>query len=157
MMANTHAANVAKPPVAGAAVDGGVADPLAFVKDTYAAYAKGNVAPPPIVAEAVYSPRLQAAFAKDLKDAGGEMGRLDFDYWTAAQDYELGAVTVTQERATADKREIVARFTNMDTPTVNHFDFVRHGDRWMLDEVRSDPNAANDSSGWTLSKILTGI
>ena len=136
--------------VPAAAQQRGVADPRAFVEQVYRSGLEGERDP----AENVYSERLRALFADEARDAGGEIGRLDFDYWTSAQDYQVSNVRVTEEAVDgrADRRIVIAEFLNYDQPVANRFYFERVGTRWFLDDVRNV--AAASDGGWTLSLIL---
>ncbi len=152
--ANASMTPVDKAPAPATGTD--IADPLAFVRKIYAGYAPGAGDPPPLIADASLSPRLRALFAKDRAGADG-VGNLDFDYWVAGQDYDLSPVVLAVEPGTAEgRRTIIARFRNMGAPIVNRFDFVRAGDRWLLDDVRNQAMPASESSGWILSTILAG-
>ena len=128
----------------------GVEDPRGFVENVYATALDGQGDP----AANVYSDRLRALFADESSDAGGEIGRLDFDYWTSAQDYQVSNVRVTEEEVygRSDRRIVIASFLNYDVPVTNRFYFERVGGRWFLDDVRNV--AAQAEGGWTLSLLL---
>jgi hypothetical protein len=127
-----------------------ISDPLAFVSDVYKHFAKPSPASstyqPP---DDIYTPRLQKLIRDDRKRAKGEVGCLDFDFWVNGQDWELKNVKVTAAAAGPDRKTIIARFINIDTPEEIHFDFRQIGGRWLLDDVHSVKNTP-----WTLSEIL---
>jgi hypothetical protein len=135
-------------PAAGA--PRGVADPRAFVESVY----RTGLSDGDDEAEPVYSRRLAALFAADRRDAGGEVGRIDFSYWTSSQEFEIRSVRVTEEpvERRADRRVIVADVDNMGQRVLNRFYFERTGGRWFLDDVRNVE--APGDGGWTLSLIL---
>ena len=139
-------------PAAQQQAERGVEDPLAFVAETYRAYRREPNGPDwPAFA---YSDRLRALFdAYDAWTAQHQdlVGSLDFDWWTNAQDWELGPVMLTETRERPDRRTITARFSNAGTPVVNRFIFVRQGTRWYLDEV---VNGERGEEGWMLSDLL---
>lgn len=155
------AANVAAPaspasaaaPAPAESAERGVEDPRAFVESTYEAYNVDPDAPPEEPAFA-YSERLRRLFeayedwARQHDDL---VGSLDFDWWMNAQDWGPVEVQLAEEPEGADRRTIVARFSNYGTPVVNRFRFVREGERWYLDDVVNGDGAAE---GWTLSQLL---
>lgn len=138
-------------PVAAARARG-VADPRAFVEGVYRTGLRNG----PGQVEHSYSDRLRALFADQRRDAGNSVGRLDFDYWSNSQDPEISNVRVTaqQVEGRADRRIVVARFANGGRPQVNRFFFERVNGRWFLDDVRNEPEAGVEASGWTLSLLL---
>ena len=126
-----------------------ISDPAKFVADVYAHYAKVKDYSAPTD---VYSPRLAALVALDSKEAGGEVGRLDFDPWTNAQDDQIGDVTVkAQPVENASSREIVvAKFKNIGKPETIVFYFEKTKTGWQLDDMQ----APSGEQPWTLSVIL---
>ena len=133
---------------AGAAPATRIDDPAKFVMENYARIAKNSDYQTP---DDVYSPRLAALFALDQKEAGGEVGRLDFDPWTNAQDFKLSSVKVTSAPVDSapDRKTVVAKFKNIGTAEEIHFYFERTKAGWKIDDMRS---AAGQL--WTLSLIL---
>lgn len=130
----------------------GVADPRAFIEGVYRTGLRDGPGP----VEHAYSDRLRALMADQQRDAGNSVGRLDFDYWSNSQDPEIANVRVAAQpvEGRADRRIVVARFTNGGRPQVNRFYFERSAGRWFLDDVRNEPEAGVEGSGWTLSLIL---
>ena len=125
-----------------------IADPTTFVRTTYQKLAKDqNYAPP----EDIYTPRLAALIALEKKEAGGEVGRIDFEFWTNAQDWSLKDVKVSGEpvEGTKDREVVTAKFKNIDRNEEIHFYFEKTKTGWQLDDASS---ASKD--GWTLSLIL---
>jgi len=132
----------------------GVADPRAFVAATYARYQAHPDTPPRDQSHA-YSPRLRRLF--NTYDAwqrahDGEVGSIDFDWWTNAQDYQLRHVRVTERRESAARRWVIASFVNMDRHDQVRFLFVRLNGRWYLDDAMQGTGRGGD--GWTLSALL---
>jgi hypothetical protein len=141
-------------PAAASAQARGVDDPRAFVAATYAAYARRANDPPAEPAHA-YSPRLRALFAGYERWARAHddlVGSLDFDWWVNAQDWEISGVAVTAGPGGANRRTILARWTNYGRRDSSNFLFVRIGRRWYLDDVVNGPGSQPD--GWTLSALL---
>ncbi len=135
-------------PVAAAPAATVITDPAKFVTENYARIAKNPDYQTP---DDVYSPRLAALFALDSKEAGGEVGRLDFDPWTNAQDFKLSSVKVTSSpvESAPDRETVVAKFKNIGSAEEIHFYFERTKAGWKIDDMRS---AAGQM--WTLSLIL---
>jgi len=131
----------------------GVTDPRAWVASVYARHNEPERQGDP--AEHVYSERLRALFALERREAGEELGRLDFDYWSSSQDDSINSVRVTEEEVfqAPDRKVVIANFRNYDQPVTHHFYFERVGGRWFLDDVRHIGGGENDG-GWTLSVIL---
>jgi len=126
-----------------------ISDPAKFVADVYAHYAKVKDYSPPTD---VYSPRLAALFALDTKEAGGEVGRIDFDPWTNAQDFQISAVSVKAQPVdnTKDREIVVAKFKNIGKPETILFYFEKAKSGWQLDDMQ----APGGDQPWTLSVIL---
>jgi hypothetical protein len=126
-----------------------ISDPKTFVQETYRRLATDNDYAPP---QGIYTPRLQQLFDLEAREAGGEVGRIDFDFWTNAQDWELHDIKVSSEpvEGAPGRRIVTARFRNLDRNEVILFYFQKIGTRWLLDDVRSD----GGTERWVLSIIL---
>ena len=124
-------------------------NPEVFVRGVYAHIAKtpSNYQEP----DDIYSDRLKSLFALDSKEAGGEVGRIDFDFWTNSQDSELAGVRVSSSpvESAPMRRTVVAKFKNIGKPEEIHFYFERDAHGWHLDDARSA-----GAEPWTLSLIL---
>jgi len=121
-------------------------DPVKFVTATYAATVGKKPEP-----DDIYTPRLDALFKLDTKEAGGEVGRIDFDFWMNGQDGTVSGVTVSKVDVDNAKGRmiVVAKFKNEKTPNEIHFYFERTAAGWKLDDARS---MAGDP--WVLSLML---
>jgi hypothetical protein len=133
-------------PVSAATV---IADPAVFVRQVYDRLARGVSEAPP---DDIYSPRLQALWADEARDAAGEVGRIDFLFWINGQDGTVSHVRIRTApvEGRADRQIVSVRFRNGARPEALDFYFERLDGAWRLDDVvslaRSDP--------WTLSVIL---
>ncbi|MEI9888797.1 MAG: hypothetical protein WDN08_20305 [Rhizomicrobium sp.] len=121
-------------------------DPVTFVKAIYATTVGKKPTP-----DDIYTPRLDALFKLEQKEAGGEVGRIDFDFWMNAQDGAISGVNISKaDVENAPGRVVViAKFKNEKTPNEIHFYFEKTPAGWKLDDARSllgEP--------WTLSLIL---
>src|SRR5215469_12895216 len=90
-------------------------DPEKFIRTVYGQFEKQHDYHEP---DDVYSDRLKSLFALDSKEAGGEVGRLDFDPWIDAQDWEIKNVKVTSEpvELAPSRRVVIATFKNIGRP-----------------------------------------
>jgi hypothetical protein len=124
-------------------------DPKAFVSDVYRRLIvsqSGHDYTPP---DDIYSARLAKLFRDDRRRAKGEVGCLEILFWVNGQDYVISDLTVTSADQGPDQKTVTAKFMNIDRREEIHFDFIRNGRRWLLDEVRS-----TSATPWTLSEIL---
>lgn len=126
-----------------------IADPVAYVKHGYQLLAANKPVPDDA---STFTPRLKSLFDLEKKDSGGEVGRLDFDYWANGQDWKITKVAVKAVPVEGAKdREIVfATFHNIDRDDEIHFYFEKSAKGWLLDDVRS----LKGEEPWTLSLIL---
>ena len=135
----------------------GVDDPVAWVRAAYAAPQDANhgLSADRYSKESVFSPRLRALFADDERYADGEVGRLDFNPFTGAQDDDIKQVAVeaTEVDGAADRKVVVARFQNMDVRQSITYYFERIGGRWYIDDITGRA-IGKDEAGWALSLIL---
>jgi hypothetical protein len=126
-------------------------DPVKFVSGLYAKIAAANPKTPYIAPEDIYTPRLAGLFALERKEAGDEVGRMDFDFWSNSQDWELSGVKVTGQpvEGAKDREVVIVHFKNFHKPEEIHFYFEKTAAGWKLDDARS---LLGES--WTLSLIL---
>ncbi len=125
-------------------------DPKAFVSDVYRRLSvprsgDSSYTPP----DDIYSARLAKLFRDDKRKAKGGVGCLEIFFWVNGQDWAIKDVTVTSADQGPDRKIVTARFANIDRNEEIRFDFLRSGQRWLLDEVHS---AA--ATPWTLSEML---
>lgn len=125
-------------------------DPKTFVTDVYRrliATRSGDFSyiPP----DDIYSPRLAKLFRDDRRKAKGEVGCLEILFWVNGQDYVIRDLIVTGADQGPDRQTVTAKFMNIDRTEEIHFDFLRNGRRWLLDEVQSA-----SATPWKLSELL---
>jgi hypothetical protein len=123
-------------------------EPEVYVASVYDRLARGQDWQTP---DALYTPRLRALWKGMIRDAGGEVGRVNFNIWTNSQDGELSRFSFAGEPVVQnpDRRIVIARFRNMNRDEVIAFYWEKIGGRWRLDDVQSQGKDA-----WTLSVIL---
>jgi len=121
-------------------------DPQKFVTQLYATTVTKSVEP-----EDIYTPHLDALFKLAAKEAGGEVGRIDFDFWSNSQDGDVSDVVVTKQdvEGAKNRQTIVVKFKNSGRQNEIHFYFEKTAAGWKLDDARSLTGEA-----WTLSLIL---
>ena len=124
-----------------------VSDPQATMKTLYEKLAKDDFS-----MELPMSARLNALMALDTKEAKGEVGRLDGDYFINGQDSKItNAVVTARDVDNAPGRKIVVVcFKNFDKAMENHYFWEKTKAGWVLDDVRY----LDEKDGYTLSLML---
>jgi hypothetical protein len=132
--------------ISGAQAAAKISDPLVFVKSVYATVKSGKAAP-----DDINTPRLNALYDLDKREAGGEVGRIDFDIWMNAQDGAISDVNVKSVPVEngAGREVVIATFRNEGKPQEIHFYFEKVKSGWLLDDAQSFLGER-----WTLSLIL---
>lgn len=122
--------------------------PPVYVASVYDRLANGGDYDPP---EALYTPRLLALWEDMRKDSRGEVGRIDFFYWTSSQDWALTDVSIGSEFVDGheDRMIVTASFRNSGEPRRIRFYFEKTGGQWRLDDVVSELG-----DRWVLSVLL---
>lgn len=127
-----------------------ISDPKTFVTEVYANLAKNESYSPP---DNIYTPRLQGLWTRmEQETPDDEVGTIDFEPWTNAQDWEISRVVVTEAPVEHhdDRKIIIAQFRNADRQEVIAFYFEKVGTAWLLDDIAS----IGKDGGWTLSLLL---
>lgn len=126
-----------------------IADPDAFVRQVYEGMAGDAGFNPP---DDIYTPRLDALWRGMERDAGDEVGRVDFEVWANAQDGRISDVSVRGQAVDGrpDRRIVIARFRNEDRPERLVFYFEKTGAGWKVDDIVS----TGGQGPWTLSVLL---
>ena len=124
-----------------------VSDPVAAMKALYAKLEKDAFS-----TRLPLSARLNTLMALDTREAKGEVGRLDGDYFTNSQDAKISAVAVTSRDVenAPGRKIVVVRFKNLDKSMENHFYWERTKAGWVLDDVRY----LDEKEGYALSLML---
>jgi hypothetical protein len=109
------------------------------------------------VAKANYlSKSLIALWAKaDAHTAKGDVGPVDFDPVTNSQDPEVKSFKVVAEKLEADKAAIAVTIAGSQPRTKSadetvHYDFVRDGDKWKIDDIKGTA----DGTPWSIRGML---
>ena len=121
-------------------------DPVKFVTTLYAKTVGKSPEP-----DDIYTARLDALFKLAAKEAGNEVGRIDFDFWSNSQDGDVSDVAVSQREVEGSKSRsvVIAKFKNSGRANEIHFYFEKTASGWKLDDARSLLGEQ-----WVLSLIL---
>jgi Protein of unknown function (DUF3828) len=138
-------------------------DPVAIVTAIYtrAAKGKGDGGGTFVIenkaAKAKYlSKSLIALWAKaDARTPKGDVGPVDFDPVTNSQEPDVKSFKVAAEKLEADKAAIAVTITGSQPRTkpadqVVHYDFVRDGDKWKIDDIKG----SDDGTPWSIRGML---
>jgi Protein of unknown function (DUF3828) len=138
-------------------------DPVAILNAIYTRAAKGkgdggggfvieNKA-----AKAKYlSKSLIALWAKaDAHTPKGDVGPVDFDPVTNSQDPDVKSFKVVAEKLEADKAAVAVTIIGSRPDTkpadqIVHYDFVRDGGKWKIDDIRG----SGDGTPWSIRAML---
>ena len=98
------------------------------------------------------SAHLNQLFAKDLEEADGEVGRIDFDPYIDGQDYQITALKIGEPAIDRDTATVEVTFNNFDTPDDLTFTLVKEADGWKIDDVVS----VDKNFPYSLKAIMEG-
>ena len=98
------------------------------------------------------SKHLNALFAKDLKEAKGDVGRLDFDPYVDGQDYQITGLKIGDATITGTTAKVEVTFKNFDTAEDLMFTLVKESDGWKVDDVVS----SSKDNPYSLKAIMEG-
>ncbi len=107
--------------------------PQAVIEALYAGYLPPNDFPSS--QRELQSDRLNALFDKDAEEAGEDMGRLGFDVYVNAQDYEIGKLVIREPYFLGGKAAVHVTFENFGTPQNLGFLLVNENGGWKIDNV----------------------
>ncbi|HVY52740.1 MAG TPA: DUF3828 domain-containing protein [Devosia sp.] len=127
--------------------------PKALLEALYAPYSKGESFDWSTWDESQFrSKHLNELFAKDEKEANGDIGRLDFDPYIDGQDYQISKLTIGEAKIEGDTATVEVTFNNFDLGEDLTFTLVREADGWKIDDVTS----ANKDFPYSLKAIMEG-
>jgi hypothetical protein len=89
-----------------------------------------------------FEPSLAAAILKDQKESvrRNEVGALDFDPFVDAQDWEIGAFTISVSEAGPDKASATVKFANFGKPSTVVLDLVKVKNEWRITDITWTPH-----------------
>jgi Protein of unknown function (DUF3828) len=140
-------------------------DPMAIVNSIYTRAAEGKgdggggfVYENKAAKTQFLSKSLIALWAKaDAHTPKDDVGPVDFDPVTNSQDPDVKSFKVDAEKLVADKAVIAVTIEDGYTPPrkpadhVVHYDFVRDGGKWMIDDIRG----SSDGEPWSIRAMLS--
>lgn len=109
--------------------------PEALMEALYAPYLQTDFDWSNYDVSAMQSAELKALFAKDSEEAGGEVGRIDFDPYIDGQDYALTDLASGDTKFGEGTATVEVTFVNFDRPTDLLFTLVEEDDGWKVDDV----------------------
>jgi uncharacterized protein DUF3828 len=128
-----------------------------FVEAIYAAYkaknANGVLLDTDAAVRRYFEPKLAALIIKDRKEARGEVGKLDFDPFIDAQDWEIDTVNIAIREVAPDKTSATVSFKNLGEPHSVVLDLVKLKAGWRIADITWDRKHALGED--TLRGILT--
>ena len=138
---------------AASAVD---ASPTAFITAIYNSYkgkdAKGTPLDNERTIRRYFEPKLAAAMAKDQKTSArrNEVGKLDFDPFLDAQDWEVDTFDIAVGNPAAGKAQATVKFDNMGEAMTVTLDLVQANNAWRIYDIAW----LHDGKTETLRKIF---
>lgn len=116
--------------------------PEALLKALYTPYSQGDSFDWSKWDETKFrSKELNDLFAKDLKEADGEVGRIDFDPYVDGQDYQVSDLKFGDAKITGNTATIEVTFKNFEMDEDMVFTLVKEADGWKVDDVSSKGGA----------------
>ena len=126
--------------------------PKALLEALYSPYAKGDSFDWNNWDETQFrSAELNELFAKDLKEADGEVGRIDFDPYIDGQDYQITDLKIGEPAIDGDTAKVEVTFKNFDTADDLMFTLVKEAGGWKVDDVVS----SDKNFPYSLKAIMT--
>jgi hypothetical protein len=132
------------------------ASPTAFITAIYNSYkgkdAKGTPLDNERTIRRYFEPKLATAMAKDQKTAArrNEVGKLDFDPFLDAQDWEVATFDIAVGNAAAGKAQATVKFDNMGEAMTVTLDLVQVSNGWRIYDIAW----LHDGKTETLRKIF---
>ena len=81
------------------------------------------------------SKRLNDLFEADAQEANGDIGRIDFDPFINAQDYDVSKVEVSEPSYAAGKALVRVNVVNFGEPDEFGILLVKEAGGWKIDDV----------------------
>jgi hypothetical protein len=98
------------------------------------------------------SAHLNELYAADLKEAKGEVGRLDFDPFIDGQDYQITALKIGDAQVDGAMAKVEVTFKNFDSAEDLMYTLIDEADGWKVDDVVS----SNKDFPYSLKAIMEG-
>jgi hypothetical protein len=112
--------------------------PAALLEAIYAPYTSADFDWSEWEPSTFQSEGLNALFAKaDEETPDDEVGRIDFDPYINAQDYDIAGLEIGEAKVDGDGATVEVLFVNFDLPQHMTFSLVEEADGWKVDDVES--------------------
>lgn len=112
--------------------------PEALLKALYSPYGQGDSFDWSNWDDAQFRDKhLNDLFAADLKEANGDVGRLDFDPYIDGQDYDIKELKFGTPAIKGDTATVEVTFKNFDYAEDLTFTLVKEDGGWKIDDVVS--------------------
>lgn len=121
--------------VSGAAYAGDFADPVKLLEAIYDQYAPSREFPDDDLITAQQSQRLNALYDADAREAGDEIGRIDFDPYVNGQDYEIKRLKIDKPLYAGGKAIVHVTFENFGDAQDLGIALVKEGEAWKVDNI----------------------
>ena len=101
----------------------------------------------------LFSARTRLLLEEDDKLAQRDgIGRLDFDVFVDAQDWDLSEVSISKPEVSGETAVVDASFRNFDEQRTLRYLFVNEDGSWLIDDIVSE----SVDYPWSLTAILAG-
>lgn len=110
-------------------------DPAKLVAAIYDQYKTGVEYPDDDFIRSQQSGRLNALYDADAREAGDDIGRIDFDPYVNGQDYDISKLVIHPPYLAGGKAVVNVTFSNMDTPQDLGILLVKEGMAWKVDDI----------------------
>ena len=88
------------------------------------------------LASRYFDATLTELIVRDQKESEGELGRIGFDPFINAQDYQIRSVDVTITPQDADRAKGVVSFTNFGRRQKVAYDLIRTAKGWRISDIQ---------------------
>ncbi|WP_162559430.1 DUF3828 domain-containing protein [Microvirga sp. 17 mud 1-3] len=89
-------------------------------------------------AERYFDAALTKLILRDVNEAKGEIGRIDFDPFVAAQDFEIASLAIAIESESAEAATGLVSFTNLGQRTKIRYDLAKTAKGWRIANITWD-------------------
>lgn len=79
-----------------------------------------------------FSQALTKLIAKDIKESGGDVGRIGVDPFVDAQDFDITTLKIEIVSENAEEAKAIVSFINMSEPTQVTFDLTNTSQGWRI-------------------------
>ena len=110
-------------------------DPARLLAALYEGYSPAHEYPDQDAIDAMQSERLNGLYDADMKEANGDIGRIDFDPYINGQDYTITKLLIGEPCYAGRKAVVHVTFDNFETPQDLGYLLVNENGGWKIDDV----------------------